>query len=154
MFHVLSFISFGMLNKVMKILPVFLKNNIPVEFYIADVDSNKLILNYLICKDPITFDLSKCVVYINDKPVNFIKSNWATPTCFNVNGVPDKCFIEAIKPMSMVKFTLQIDCKKEAEEKYADLHFHLHLSQESELSNKLISKKKMNFLEADQSGHK
>lgn len=119
----------------MKALPVFLINNIPVEFYIANPDTNKLILNYLVCKDEKTFDLTKCMVYINDKPVNFIKSGWATPSVFHVNGIPDKASCQAIEPLSKITFTLMIDCKKGEEEKYAGIRFHLHLSLEADPVN-------------------
>src|SRR3954470_17962406 len=103
----------------MKVLPVFLKNNVPLEFFIANVESNKLILDHLICKYPQTLDLSKCVLYVNGKPVNFIKSNWATPTVFNVNGIPGKTSAHIIEPLTKVTFTLVIDCKKEEEEKFS-----------------------------------
>lgn len=122
----------------MKVLPVFLKNNVPLEFFIANADSNKLILDHLVCKDPKTFDLTKCIVYINDKPVNFIKSSWATPTIFHVNGIPDKVSSHIIEPKAKITFTLVADGKKEDVEKYKDIHFHLHLSLEAEKSIKPI----------------
>ena len=134
----------------MKVLPVFLKNNVPLEFFIANVDSNKLILDHLVCKYPTTFDLTKCIIYINDKPVNFIKSNWATPTIFHVNGIPDKVSSHVIEPLSKVTFMLTVDCKKEDEEKFEDVRFHLHLSLEVE-SNRSIIESNSNFSEFNQS---
>jgi hypothetical protein len=114
----------------MKVLPVFLKNNVPVEFNVANIDANKLILNCLVCKDPETFDLTKCIVYVNEKPVNFIKGDWATPSYFHVNGIPNKISSQIIEPLSKITFTLVIDCEKEDVRKYSDFRFHLHLSLE------------------------
>lgn len=134
----------------MKLLPVFLKNNVPLEFFIANVDSNKLILDHLVCKYPVTYDLTKCVLYVNDKPVNFIKSSWATPTIFNVNGIPGKVSHHMIEPLTKVTFTLVIDCKEEEKRKYEDVRFHLHLSLELE-STRSIKENNVNLPEYDQS---
>jgi len=131
----------------MKVLPVFLKNNIPQEFFIANVESNKLILDHLVCKYPSTFNLTKCVLYVNDKPVDFIKSNWATPTIFNVNGIPGQVSSHIIEPLTNVTFTLLIQCKKEDERKYEDIRFHLHLSLELESSWKKLNEDDLNYSE-------
>ena len=135
----------------MKVLPVFLKNNVPLEFFIANVESNKLILDQLVCKYPSTFDLTKCILYVNDKPVNFIKSSWATPTIFNVNGIPGKVSSHFIEPLTKVTFTLVIDCKEEDEPKYEEVRFHLHLSLELESSVKRLKEENLNYSELDQS---
>jgi hypothetical protein len=134
----------------MKVLPVFLKNNVPLEFFIANVESNKLILDHLVCKYPQTHDVSKCVLYVNDKPVNFIKSSWATPTTFNVNGIQGKVSSHLIEPLTKVTFKLVIDCKKEEEKKFEDVRFHLHLSLEVE-SKISIAETKIDLPEFDRS---
>ena len=124
----------------MKVLPVFLKNNVPLEFFIANVDSNRLILDHLVCKYPKTHDLTKCMLYINNKPVNFIKSSWATPTIFNVNGIPGKVSSHIIEPLTKVTFKLTIICTKEEEKLFEDVRFHLHLSLELESTRAIVSK--------------
>lgn len=106
-----------------------------MEFYVANTDINKLVLNSLTCKDPNTFDLTKCVVFLNDRPINFIKSDWATPSMFHVNGIPDKTSSQTIEALSKVTFTLVIDCKKQDEEKYSEIRFHLNISLEEDQVN-------------------
>jgi hypothetical protein len=101
-----------------------------MEFYVANTDINKLVLNSLTCKDPSTFDLSRCVVYLNDRPINFIKSSWVSQGTFHVNGIPDKSSCQTIGPLTKITFTLKIDCKKEDEAKFSDIRFHLNLSLE------------------------
>lgn len=133
----------------MKVLPVFLKNNVPLEFFIANVESNKLILDHVVCKYPSTFDLTRCTLYVNDKPVNFIKSSWATPAIFNVNGIPGKVSEHLIEPLTNVTFTLVVDCKKEDEHKYKDIRFHLHLSLEPESSFEKWKEDDLNYSEFD-----
>lgn len=116
-----------------------------MEFYVANTDINKLVLNSLTCRDPKTFDLSKCVVFLNDKPTSFIKNSWTTPSAFHVNGIPDKSSAQTIGPLTKITFTLAIDCKKEDEEKYADVRFHLQLSLEEDLMNDPLMEKGHNL---------
>ena len=129
----------------MKILPIFLRNNIPNEFYITNSDSKKIVLEQLVCKAPITFDITKCIVFVNDMPFNFVKGGWASPDVFHINGIPNKMASHNIEPLSLVKFMLKIDCKKGDEEKYENIHFHLHLSVESDFVNETVWENEFNL---------
>jgi hypothetical protein len=116
----------------MKILPVFLKNNIPNEFYLTNSDSKILVLEQLVCNDAKTFDISRCVIYVNDLAIDFIKGDWTNPNVFYVNGFQNKVASQSIQPFSVVKFTLKVNCPKHLEKNLEDIHFKLHLSLEEE----------------------
>ena len=116
----------------MKILPVFLKNNIPNEFYLTNSDSKKLVLEQLVCNDARTFDISRCVIYVNDLAIDFIKGDWTNPNVFYVNGFQNKVASQSIEPFSVVKFMLKINCPEREEKNLQDIHFKLHLSLEEE----------------------
>ena len=121
-----SFPSFGYKENAMKILPVFLKNNIVNEFFITNADCKKIVLQHLICNDSKTFDISRCVVYINDSPVNFIKGDWTNPNTFYINGFQKRLATQSIEPFSVVKFMLRVYCPDYVEKSIVDTSFQLH----------------------------
>ena len=116
----------------MKIFPVCLKNNIESELYINNADSSKLVLKQLVCKDSKTFDISRCVLYINDAEVNFIKGDWTNQEVFYINGLADKTITKKIKPFSYIKLKIKVDCEKDAGLISEDIKFQLHLDLEPE----------------------
>lgn len=116
----------------MKILPVFLKNNVVNEFYITNTDSTKLVLQQLVCSDEKTFDISRCVIYVNDIEVSFVKGDWTDPHIFYVNGIQNKIASQVIKPFSLVKFKLCVICDEHEKKKIENIDFQLHLALEEE----------------------
>ena len=116
----------------MKILPVLLKNNIESEFYISDSEASKLVLKQLVCTDAKTFDISRCVLSIDDTEVNFVKGDWTNPSVFFVNGLADKQIKKTIEPFSFIKFKLKINYSGQDEKFLEDIRFQLHLDLEPE----------------------
>ena len=117
----------------MKTLPVFLRNNIVNEFFITNSDCKKLVLQQLVCNDSKTFDISRCVVYINDFPVNFIKGDWTNRNTFYINGFQKKLATQSIEPFSVVKLMLRVYCDDYIEKSIEETRFQLHLYLETEV---------------------
>ncbi|MEO6302302.1 MAG: hypothetical protein ABIP51_03910 [Bacteroidia bacterium] len=128
----------------MKLLPVFLKNNISNEFYITNFDCKRIIPEQLICRDARALELENCTIYINDLPFRFVKDNRSNYSIFYLDRFQSNFVFKSLEALSNVKFRLRLNCPKEAEEKFKDMLFHLHFRLEKDLTTKLFQDKDLN----------
>jgi len=119
----------------MKLLPVFLKNNVSNEFYITNFDCKRIIPKQLICRDARALEINTCTICINDLPFRFIKDNRSSFSTFYLDRFQSNFVFKSLEALSGVKFRLKIHCAKEDEEKFKDMIFHLHFNLEKDLSS-------------------
>ncbi len=125
----------------MKLLPVFLKNNISNEFYITNFDCKRIIPEQLICRDARALEIESCTVYINELPFRFVKDNRSNYSIFYLDRFQSNFVFKSLEALSNVKFKLRINCGKEVEEKYKDMLFHLHFRLEKDIVTRIVSDK-------------
>ncbi len=116
----------------MKLLPVFLKNNISNEFYITNFDCKKITPQQLVCRDARALEINSCTVCINDLPFRFVKDNRSSFSTFILDRFQSNFVFKSLEALSHVKFKLRVHCQKDEEEKYNDLMFHLHFTLEKD----------------------
>ncbi len=128
----------------MKLLPVFLKNNISNEFYITNFDCKKIIPQQLVCRDARALDITSCTVCINDLPFRFVKDNRYSFSTFNLDRFQSNFVFKSLEALSNVKFRLRIHCEKNDEERYKDMMFHLHFNLEKDGLTKAFMDQRFN----------